>query len=121
MKGFKFAWHKALLNDAQLEPLTKLVAVAVWDDANEDGTHAWPGARRLAARTGLSDASVRKHLALARNAGWLERVKVRPPGTRLADEYRLTAPLRAIEEGTEEFRQHFRDALAALPDPEEEW
>lgn len=109
MKGYKFAWHKAMLDDPQLKPLTKLVLTAMWDEAREDGTRVYPGDERLARRTGMSDKSVRTHRALARAAGWIVLTKPRPPGTRLADEYVLSAPPRVLAKETK-LRSYYHEA-----------
>lgn len=93
MSGFKFDWHRRLLEAEGLTHATKLVAVALWDDANADGTNAHSGNRRIASRLGITERAVQACLERLRNAGWIERTS--RPGNRrqrLADVYRLTVP-----------------------------
>ena len=92
MSSFKYDWHRRLL-EARLSDTTKLVALALWDDANADGTNAYPGIARIARRLGRTERCVEICLERLREAGWIERTALAVPRRRLADVYRLQVPI----------------------------
>lgn len=91
--GYKYHWHRRLIEARGLSATTKLVAFALWDDASADGTNAHSGNRRIATRLGITERAVQSCLERLRDAGWIERT-ARPGNRRkrLADVYRLTIP-----------------------------
>lgn len=92
-RPFKFEWHKRLIEADGLTAVTKLVALALWDETRADGTRAFPGNRRLSARLDITERAAQACLERLREAGWIERTD--RPGNRrrrLADVYRLTIP-----------------------------
>lgn len=86
-----YTWRR-LVRRVRLGASTKLVAYALADYANPDGTRVRPGNPRLIAVTELSDKTVRRSLSTLRELGLIERVfEGSKMGRRgLADEYRLT-------------------------------
>jgi DNA-binding MarR family transcriptional regulator len=92
-RPYKFDWHRRLIEADALTATTKLVALALWDDANADGTNAHSGNRRIATRLGITERAVQGCLERLREAGWVERT-ARPRSRRrgMADVYRLTVP-----------------------------
>ena len=53
---------------------TKMILLALADHSNDDGTHAYPGVRRLAWKTGLSVPSTKRILRDLRDSGLIEAV-----------------------------------------------
>lgn len=78
-----------LVRRARLGRTTKLVAVMLALYANEDGSRVFPGTARLAVVCELGYNTVKDHLAVLRDRGWIERVAKAGARGR-ADEYRLT-------------------------------
>lgn len=76
------------------DPAIKLVGWTAASWADPDGTRIFPGARKLAASTGLAETTVKNALAVIRQAGlfwrYVEGSKHGRGG--VADEYRLTVP-----------------------------
>lgn len=68
----------------------KLVALALADLGNHQGTGCYPGQRRLATMTGLGLRTVRNALVALEERGLIERQeRRRPDGYRTSDSYRL--------------------------------
>ena len=90
----RFAWERAL-DDADLPVRTVLVALALATFASADGTHAFPGEKKLAKRSHLPPSTVREHLKRLRETGWARRVSRGSTGSTRdeADEYHLCVPL----------------------------
>ena len=59
---------------------TRLVLFVIALHMNENGENAFPSQALVATRTGLSERSVRRHLAHAEKTGWLQRFERRRPG-----------------------------------------
>jgi hypothetical protein len=76
------------------DPAIKLVGWTAASWAEPDGTRIFPGARLLAATTGLSETTVKNALAVIRQSGLIWRYVEGSKHGRggLADEYRLTIP-----------------------------
>jgi hypothetical protein len=88
-----YTW-RAALTDSDLPPTTRHVALTLSIYMSEKGDSAFPGARRLAHDTGLSERAVRKQLGDLVQAGWLEVVQrggLRGE-TRRANAYRARIP-----------------------------
>ena len=94
MPGRRYAWERALLAMADLQPTTKLVGLALATYANGDGTKAHPGQERLATDCGISSRSIRTHLTTLRERGWIEcTFSGSSMGRRaFSDEYSLVVP-----------------------------
>lgn len=67
-------WRSAMC-DSGLKPVTRHVALTLSLYMSERGDSAYPGAKRLAHDTGLTERSVRDHLACLVGAGWLQLVE----------------------------------------------
>lgn len=65
-----FTWQSAVL-DSGCESSTKLVLLAIGSFMNQHGTGAFPSLETLAAKTSLSKLTVRRHVQVAEEAGWL--------------------------------------------------
>src|SRR5690606_11203231 len=82
-------WQRALRSSG-LPAATLAVLYVLATYADYDGRNAFPGEARLAAHTGLSPRTVRRHLELARRAGWITRDETsggRARARGLADRY----------------------------------
>lgn len=88
-----YAWRR-IVRRARLGSSVKLVAYALADYANPDGTRIHPGNERLVAVTELGDKTVRRALSALRDYGLIDRVVEGSKAGRraIADEYRLTFP-----------------------------
>lgn len=86
-------WRAAICK-SDLPPTTRHVALTVSLYMSELGDSAYPGAARLVNDTGLSERTIRDHLAALVEAGWLELVhKGGQAGDRkTANEYRANIP-----------------------------
>jgi len=67
-------WRGAVC-ESDLRPATRHVALTLSLYMSERGDSAYPGARRLAHDTGLTERSVRDHLAGLVKGGWLQLVE----------------------------------------------
>lgn len=74
LKQTVYTW-RAALTDSDLPATTRHVALTLSIYMSEKGDSAFPGARRLANDTGLTERAVRKHLGLLVATGWLEVVQ----------------------------------------------
>jgi DNA-binding transcriptional ArsR family regulator len=94
----RFRWEKDVLR-CVLPPMTKLVALVLATYADADGGNAHPGEDRLAVACGLSDRTVRDHLARLRDLGLIERTFSGSAAGRrkLADCHRLTEPTDLVD------------------------
>ena len=70
-----FAWQRALRDESNLPQLTKHVLLTLSTYMKQDGTGAFPAQQTLADACGVSVRTVRKHLADAIEAGWIEKVR----------------------------------------------
>lgn len=66
-----YRWMDAWMGPNGPAPTTRHVLHVLASHMNQDGGNCWPGQRRLADETGLARKTVRNHLDLAREAGWL--------------------------------------------------
>lgn len=78
-KSSAWSWRHAI-QESELESLTKLVLYNLSFYINDRGEAAWPSVDRQAKETGLARRTVLKHLALAREAGWILVKKEKRPG-----------------------------------------
>lgn len=87
-------WRSALC-DSDLEPTTRHVALTLSLYMGERGDSAHPGAARIAHDSGLSERSVRTHLGILVDRGWL-RVVTRgglKGAKKVANAYEATIPV----------------------------
>lgn len=70
-----FAWQRALRDESGLPQLTKHVLLTLSTYMKQDGTGAFPAQQTLADACGVSVRTVRKHIADAIEAGWIEKVR----------------------------------------------
>ncbi len=92
--AFRFKWERAL-RQSGLPPSTRLVLLALASYMDTDGTRAFPSQLTLARDTGLSDRTVRGHLARAIAEGWLvciARGHRRGDGTTRSNSYAAKIP-----------------------------
>jgi hypothetical protein len=89
----KFDWHRAIARSG-LPQITKLIAYALWDFSDQNGTNAHPGNPLLAEITGFSVVTVKRHMGALRAAQWITRVtrSNSHPDRKWADVYNLTIP-----------------------------
>ena len=70
-----YAWRQSIASErGPRNPQTRYVLLVLSLHMKSDGTGAWPSQRHLAARSGLNERVVRRHLALAERGGWLARL-----------------------------------------------
>ena len=67
----RFDWERALRADTTVTGSRLLVLLTLGTYMGNDGTRAHPGQRQLAEQTGLSERTVRGHLASAVADGWI--------------------------------------------------
>ena len=84
-----FDWQR-LIRGSGLRTSVRAVAWAMSLYAAPNGNRAWPGIDRLIADTGLSRATVQRHLSTLRAAGYLRVVKQGDRYRHHSDEYQLT-------------------------------
>ncbi len=89
----RFSWEKHL-RASGLDSTAKLVGFALATFADEDGSHAHPGAALLAESCSKSQTTVHRALARLRQAGFLRRTLAGRHAVRrhYADEFQLTIP-----------------------------
>lgn len=99
--SYKFDWHRAMARSG-LPQITKLIAYALWDFSDKNGTNAHPGNSLLAEITGFSVVTVKRHMGALREARWIIRVtrSNSHPDRKWADVYNLTIPESGISQGT---------------------
>lgn len=88
-----YTWRAAIC-DSDLRPAVRHIALAMSLYMSERGDSAFPGAKRLAHDTGMTERAVRTLLADLSAAGWLDLV-VRgglKGGKRMANVYRASIP-----------------------------
>lgn len=97
----KFDWHRAIARSG-LPQITKLIAYALWDFSDQNGTNAHPGNPLLAEITGFSVVTVKRHMGALRAAQWITRVtrSNAHPDRKWADVYNLTIPEPGISQET---------------------
>lgn len=93
----RFTWEREV-KEATMPPTRKLVLLAVATHANKIGK-AWPSQARLADECGVSERTIRKHIAAAIEEGWLVRTRKghkvgRAPEQSQTAEYLLASPNR---------------------------
>jgi len=71
----KWDWEEAVRSDQAVTGNLLLVLLTFSTYTSEKVPQAFPGEARLAEATGLSRVTVRRHLATAREEGWLLQVK----------------------------------------------
>lgn len=87
---FQATWRDAVLA-SELSAAAKVVAVAIGQFANADGTNVWPSIAAVATRARTSVRNVERHRPVIVRAGLLEQVAPAIRGAR-GVEYRLTTP-----------------------------
>lgn len=93
-ESLKFEWPRQLLT-AALHDTTKLVGLALWNYTDSAGNSARPGHKRLAEDLGKSERTIKTHMGILRDRGWIVRTS-KPntnPNRRWADVYALTLPV----------------------------
>ncbi|MET4093877.1 hypothetical protein [Arthrobacter sp. UYCu712] len=102
----KFDWHRAIAR-CGLPQITKLIAYALWDFTDQNGTNAHPGNPLLAEITGFSMVTVKRHMATLRAEQWITRVTASNshPDRKWADVYNLTMPVSGISQETPDTAQ----------------
>ena len=89
----KFIWEEAFGRSPDLGATTKAVLRAIAGFMDPDGGNAYPSVSTLAERTSYGRNTVRKHIRMARDAGWLVvRERNDAMGDRLSNLYRLRYP-----------------------------
>ncbi|WP_069164890.1 helix-turn-helix domain-containing protein [Nocardia altamirensis] len=86
-----FEWQR-IVRRIQIPSSAKYLGLMMTTYANADGSHILPGVERLARVMCVSEPTVKRNLALLRNAGLIERTKQGNRHAAQADEYRLTMP-----------------------------
>lgn len=82
-KGWSRAWRwRIAVAESDLDASTKHVLVELHTFMNGHGRKCFPPQTLLASRTSLSERTVRKHLAVAEHAGWIDVQKGRFEGKR---------------------------------------
>jgi hypothetical protein len=77
----RWKWLQAIASErGPADPTTRHVLMTLSLHMNQRGEQAFPSQRLLARRTGLSERSVRTHLQLAREAGWILVYAKQPKG-----------------------------------------
>lgn len=100
----RFEWE-ACLRRADLAPLTKLLAYTVAQYATtKSGANAHPGVSRLARVCRVDEKTVKRHLTVLRETGFLLRAQEdhwrRRVALGIADTYQLTVPRDFTERST---------------------
>jgi hypothetical protein len=86
-----FRWRKAFQSeDGPSSPVTRHCLLTLSTFMDEHGNNAFPSIATLAARTRLSERTVRTHLSLAATQGWIDRNLWREKGKDWAN-YRYSA------------------------------
>lgn len=85
MSGNRFAWERAVMA-SDLPPMTRLVLFAVGAHMDNRTRQASVSQKAIATATGIAPRTVRKHLAGAVDAGWLDRTR---RGFRAGDDTRI--------------------------------
>jgi DNA-binding MarR family transcriptional regulator len=92
-----YEWRDAIRSErGPPSPTTRLVLIclSLWINRNE--RQCWPSQKTLARHTGLSLRTVKQHLALADDEGWIFRERKRRTGRRWAQTfYEMTIPVGA--------------------------
>lgn len=74
----RWQWREVFASEhGPADPSTRLVLFALALHMNQRGENAWPAQALIAKRTGLSERSVRTHLAHAKRTGWI-RISNKP-------------------------------------------
>lgn len=82
-------WQKAIVA-SELESTTRLVALTLATHMDANGGSCRPGQSLLASETGLNLSTVRRHLRLLRDEGWLSVTSVRREMIGTQNHYRAT-------------------------------
>lgn len=93
-ESLKFEWPRQLLT-AALHDTTKLIGLALWNYTDSAGRNARPGHKRLADDLGKSERTIKTHMGILRDEGWLIRTS-KPntnPNRRWADVYAVSLPV----------------------------
>lgn len=92
-EGAKFEWIRAV-EDSDLAPTTRHVAVTLALCGNSDGTRMFPGLRTIRVKTGLSLKSVSDHVDVLVRRGFLQRQLRHGKATAIGNgfEYMLLRP-----------------------------
>jgi hypothetical protein len=73
--------HRVASEEGPKHATTRHVLLTLSLHMGKHGDHAFPSQEHLAKRTGMSVRSVRTHLKIAEDAGWIIRVPRRPTGS----------------------------------------
>lgn len=79
-----FRWLDSLEADERLKRPVRHTALALSREMNMHGQHAFPSHARLAERIGCDEKTVRRHLDVLRDLGWLSWHNFRRDGARLS-------------------------------------
>lgn len=91
----KFSWERAVVQ-SDLDGTSRHVALTVGLHFSKAGDSCWPSMETLAAESGLHLSTVKRHLAILREAGWLIVHSGGSPkgGTRTSNRYEAAIPSR---------------------------
>jgi len=92
-----FSWRAAIC-DSDLPPTTRLVALTLSLHMNERGGSAFPKQATLARESGLNVETVRDHLRMLRETGWLVALTYATPGRPV--EYAASIPQGGVQTPT---------------------
>jgi hypothetical protein len=95
----RWQWRELIASEhGPADPSTRLVLFVLSLHMNENGENAFPAQKLIAQRAGLSERSVRTHINLAADAGWL-RIYQKPQKGKawFVHEYQATIPDRLAE------------------------
>lgn len=101
-ESLKFEWPRQLLTaklddgkTPKFHDTTKLVGLALWNYTDSAGRNAHPGHKRLADDLGKSERTIKSHMGILRDEGWIVRTSKTNtnPNRRWADVYALNLPV----------------------------
>lgn len=99
----KFSWERAVAA-SDLDPTSRHVAFTLGLHFSRAGDSCWPSMETLAAESGLNLSTIKRHLTILREAGWLIVIPGGSPkgGTRTSNRYEAAIPPRwSLTGGTE--------------------
>ena len=91
----KFSWERAVVS-SDLDGTSRFVALTVGLHFSKAGDSCWPSMETLAGESGLHLSTVKRHLHILREAGWLIVISGGSPkgGTRTSNRYEAAIPSR---------------------------
>jgi len=99
----KFSWERAVVQ-SDLDATSRHVALTVGLHFSKAGDSCWPSLETLAVESGLHLSTVKRHITILREAGWLLVKSGGSPkgGTRTSNNYEAAIPPRwSLTGGTE--------------------